>query len=111
MNDDPIVDATDKNARRIFYDSLTNLGTTKKIGYSYRYSIYIYRYIESLFSRFFLFIIGTKLSHPSLLQKLLCEKSKKISEYNFGFRELIQPIQCAGPSGLRPAGRRSPALL
>jgi hypothetical protein len=62
MNDGPMIDEVAKNARRIFYASLTNSGNLPNRGYSHGYYAYIVGYIESIHLRFLLFIIGTKLS-------------------------------------------------
>ena len=48
MNDGPFVDEVAKNARRIFYPSLTNSGNLQNIGYSDGYYRYIVGYMESL---------------------------------------------------------------
>jgi hypothetical protein len=111
MNDGPFVDEAGKNARRIFYPSLTNSGNLQKRYYSDGYYTYIFGYIESLILRTHLFIIGTKLSIPSQLQKLLVTMSKMTAKYNFGFRKLIQPIGWTTPSPLRGAGCEGQALL
>ena len=86
MNDGPMIDELGKNARRIFYRSLTNSGNLQKRWYSNGYYRYILGYMESLYLRKYLFIIGTKLSIQSQQQNLLYETSKIVREYNFVFR-------------------------
>ena len=86
MNDGSFVGEVGKNARRIFYDSLTNSGNLPNTWYSCGYLIYNYGYIDSLIQIFLLFIIGTKLSIKSHTKNLLYKSSKMFFEYNFGFR-------------------------
>ena len=92
MNDGPFVDEADKNARRIFYPSLTNSGNLRNSDYSHGYRTYIFGYAELIYLQILLFIIGTKLSIQSQPQNLLCKMSKIISRYNFGFRYLVDPV-------------------
>lgn len=106
-----MIDEPGKNARRIFYVSLTNSGTLKYSCYNCGYYTYIDGYSFLLTSIFLLFIIGTKLSIQSLIQNLLCKTSKIIRGYNFCFRLLVQSVLRAGSSDLPPAGYKARAVL
>jgi hypothetical protein len=111
MNDGPFVDEAGKNARRIFYPSLTNSGNLLNMWYSYGYSCYNLGYIESLYLRILVFIIGTKLSFQSQYKNLLCKISKIVGEYNFGFRSVIRPVFDTSALPLNPARSERQAVL
>jgi hypothetical protein len=106
-----MIDEAGKNARRIFYASLTNSGMRQTRWYSDGYYAYIHGYMESLKWQKSLFIIGTKLSILSQVENLLCKMSKIIPEYNYGFRMLVQPVLDAGISALPPEGCKGQAVL